>query len=121
MAWVGAGSHSGVGFGRALVAGLNAVPAALLLLGVGTLVHATLPRLAAAAIYALIGWAFLIQFVGSVVKMSHWVLDTSVFFHVAPAPATDPNWAGAAGLVGLGLACFLLGGYMFSRRDLASA
>ena len=121
-AWLGAASQqSGIAFGALLEAGINAVPPAILLLGVGTLVHAAVPRAAAAVTYGLIAWSFLIEFIGSVVKMSHWVLDTSVLFHVAPAPATSPHWVSAAMLVAIGAVAAGVGGGIFSRRDLMNA
>lgn len=121
-AWLGAATqHSGIAFGTLVEAGVNTVPPAVLLLGVGTLVHAGAPRLAGAVAYGLMAWSFLIEFIGSVVKMSHWVLDTSVLFHVAPAPATSPHWASAAVLVALGVLTAMAGGVLFNRRDLISA
>jgi ABC-2 type transport system permease protein len=49
------------------------------------------------------------------------LLDTSVFHHVTPAPAADPNWTAACWLTGLGLLGAVLGIAAFRRRDLASA
>ena len=121
FAWLAAAQGSGLRIGTMLAAGLNTVAPALFLLGVGTLVHATAPRMAAAFCYGLIGWAFLIEFLGSVVNFSHWVLDTSIFFHMAPAPAANPNWASAGALAGLGLLSALVAGIILSHRDLANA
>ncbi len=122
LAWVGAASqHSGVSFERLLEAGVNIVPPALFVLGVGTLVHGALPRGAAAVSYAVVAWSFLIELVGSVIKASHWLLDTSVLYHVAPAPAANPNWGSAAGLAAVGAGAAALGGYLFTRRDLVGA
>lgn len=121
-AWLGATSqHTGIGFATLIEAGINTVPPAVLLLGFGTLVHAAFPRAAGAATYGLIAWSFLVEFIGSVVKMSHWVLDTSVLFHVAPAPATTPHWISAAVLVALGAVAAGLAAVIFGRRDLISA
>jgi ABC-2 type transport system permease protein len=122
LAWVGAISQgTDVGFGGLVLAGLNAAPPALFVLGLGTLAHGVLPRLAAVAAYGLIAWSFLVELIGSVLNASQWLLDTSVLHHVAPAPATDPDWISAAGLVGLGLAAAIIGGLVFSRRDLVTA
>jgi ABC-2 type transport system permease protein len=84
-------------------------------------VHALVPRAAGAAVYGLIAWSFLIEFIGSVIKMNHWLLDTSVLFHVAPAPATTPHWLSAGVLVALGVIAAGVGAGIFSRRDLISA
>jgi ABC-2 type transport system permease protein len=53
--------------------------------------------------------------------MSHRLLDTSVFFHMAPTPAANPDWTSAAVLAGLGIAGTVLGGLSFQRRDLQNA
>jgi ABC-2 type transport system permease protein len=120
--WIGAASqHSGVGFGSLVQGGLNTVPPALFLLGAGTLVHGAAPRLVAPVTYGIIAWSFLIEFVGSVINMSHWVLDTSILYHLAPAPAAPPRLASAAAMVALGAAAALGGGALFRRRDLISA
>jgi ABC-2 type transport system permease protein len=120
--WIGAASqHSGVGFGRLVEGGLNAVPPAVFLLGFATLAHGALPRLVTPLTYGLIAWSFLIEFVGSVTNMSHWLLDTSLLYHLAPAPAAPPRWGSAAALVALGAAGALVGGTLFRRRDLVSA
>jgi ABC-2 type transport system permease protein len=122
LAWVGAASqHSGVGFTGLLEAGLNTVPPAVFLLGFGALIYALAPRIAGPAGYGLVAWSFLVEFVGSVVKTSHWLLDTSVLYHVAPAPATHPQWTSASVLVALGLVAAIAAAAVFSRRDLISA
>jgi ABC-2 type transport system permease protein len=120
--WAGAASqHSGLGFGPLLEAGVNTVPPALFLLGFGTLIYGVAPRLVTVVTYGLVAWSFLVEFIGSVVKFSHWVLDTSLFFHLAPAPAASPNWASAAALVALGILGAALGGAALRRRDLVGA
>lgn len=121
LTWVGAGRGGGTPFGSVVAAGLNTVPPALFLLGAGTLVHALAPRWTSAVTYGLIGWSFLVEFLGSVVKFSHWIMDTSLFFHMAPAPASSPNWSSAAGLIGLGCVAAIAAAAVFRRRDLAGA
>ena len=122
MAWVGAASqHSGVGFASLLAAGLNTVPPAVFVLGSGTLVLAVAPRLTSAAAYGLVAWSFLVELIGALVRTNRWILDTSVLYHVAPAPATNPHWGSAAVLVGLGVVAAAAGAAGFRRRDLANA
>jgi ABC-2 type transport system permease protein len=122
FAWVGAASqHSGVSFDSLCKAGINTVPPALFLLGLGVLVHATFPRAVSATTYGLVAWSVLVELIGSVVNLSHWMLDTSLLYHVAPAPATDPHWGSAAVLVGLGVVATLAANVIFSRRDLINA
>jgi ABC-2 type transport system permease protein len=118
-AWAGAASqHGGVAFGSLLAAGLNVVPPSLLLLGLGALALGVWPRRASAVVYGYLAWSFLIEFVGAVGHVSHWLLDTSVFFHMVPAPATSPDWTSAAVLAGLGVAGAVLGGFFLNRRDM---
>jgi polyether ionophore transport system permease protein len=119
-AWAGAAAqHGRVGFGSLVAAGLNIVPPALLLLGLGALMLGAWPRRTAAIVYAYLAWSFLVEFLGAIVHTSRWLLDSSVFFHMAPAPATNPDWASAATLACLAAGAALLGGAFFRRRDLA--
>ena len=121
-AWAGAASqHSGVGFGPLVTAGLNVVPPSLFLLGLGALVLGVWPRRTSAVVYGYLAWSFLIEFIGAVVHTSHWLLDTSVFFHMVPAPATSPDWASAAVIAGLGVAGAVVGGVFLNRRDVLGA
>jgi ABC-2 type transport system permease protein len=121
-AWAGAATqHSGVTFGSLVAAGLNVVPPALFLLGLGTLVYGGWPRLTSLAVYGYLAWSFLVELLGGVIHASHWLLDTSMLFHMVPAPAASPNWGSAAGLAGLGVACAFAGGVLLKRRDLMGA
>ncbi len=121
-AWAGAASqHSGVPIGSLLKAGLNIVPPGLFLLGLGALTVGAWPRRASAVVYGYLAWSFLVEFAGGVVHASHWLLDTSVFFHMVPAPAADPDWSSLAAITGAGLAGAVLGGVLFHRRDLKSS
>ncbi|SQE00525.1 putative exporter of polyketide antibiotics-like protein [Parafrankia sp. Ea1.12] len=121
-AWVGtAGQSDGIGAGDLVTAGVNIVPPGLFLLGLGTLVFGGWPRATRPVVYAYLTWAFLIEFSGGAVRLHHWLLDTSVFFDVSPAPAGPPDWSSAAVLSGLGIAGAVLGGFLFRRRDLRAA
>jgi ABC-2 type transport system permease protein len=122
LAWVGAASqHSGVSFGSLVEAGLNTVPPAVFLIGLGALVHAIAPRLVGVVVYGLVGWSFLVELTGSIVKMPRLLLDLSILYHVAPAPATNPHWGSAAVLVVLGLIGAVAAAVVFERRDLVNA
>lgn len=121
-AWVGAASqHGRVGLGSLLAAGINVVSPALLLLGFGALVIGVWPRRTSALVYGYLAWSFVIEFFGAAVHASHWLLDTSVFYHMVPAPATSPDWASAAAMAGLGVAGAVSGGIFLSRRDVLGA
>jgi ABC-2 type transport system permease protein len=74
------------------------------------------PRLTSAALYGYLAWPFLVEFAGGVIHTSHWLLDTSVFFHMVPAPAASADWPSAAVITGLGMLGAILGGFLLSRR-----
>ncbi|HUL84384.1 MAG TPA: hypothetical protein VLX89_02555 [Actinomycetota bacterium] len=119
-AWVGAVSqHSSLGLGRLLEAGVNVAPPAIFVLGVGAFVFGLWPRAAIGVTYAVIVWSFLVEILAALVNSNHWLLDTSPFLHVTPAPATAPDWTAGAWLAGLGLIAAVGGVLGFVRRDLA--
>ncbi len=104
--------------GDLAVAGVNALPAALLVLGAGTLLHGLVPRRAVTLTYAGVAFSFLLEIVGAAVELPEWVLVVSVFHHVAPVPAVDPDWPAALVLVAGGAAMAVLGGLALERRDI---
>lgn len=117
--WVGTRSQgSGVGFLASLEAGLNVVPPAVLVLGVGALALGARPRWTSAAGYVVLGWSALVELLGGFFSSSHWVLDSSLFHQMAAAPAVPPDWSTAAAMAGAGLAAMVLGGAALRRRDL---
>ena len=117
--WVGAASdHADVGLSSMLGAGLNVAVPALLLLGAGFLAFAAVPRLVSVVTYALLVWFFLVEIVGGVVKVNHWILDLSAFHQMAAAPATPVSWTANATMIALALAAAGLGVAVFRRRDL---
>jgi ABC-2 type transport system permease protein len=121
-AWVGATTqHASVGFADLALAGLNVAPPAVFVLGVGALVYGLWPRAAVAATYGLVIWSFLVETIASVVNAGQWLRDTSPLLHITPAPAADPDWVAAAGLVALGLLFAAAGVAAFARRDLQGA
>jgi ABC-2 type transport system permease protein len=120
--WVaGSAGDLGVGVGDLAAAGVNAIPAALFVLGAGTLVHGVAPRMAVAVTYTLVAASFLLEVVGAAVALPAWVLNMSVLHHVAPAPAVSPDWRSAAALVLLGVLLAAGGAAALSRRDVESA
>jgi ABC-2 type transport system permease protein len=121
-AWVGAVSqHAEVGFGELVGAGLNVVPPAVFVLGVGGLAFGIWPRGAIGVAYGLVVWSFLVEVVSAAFDSNHWLRDTSPLLHIAPVPAADPNWGAAVWLVGLGLLAAAVGIAAFGRRDLVGA
>jgi ABC-2 type transport system permease protein len=119
--WAAAASqHAGLTFHEMLLAGLNSAAPAALLLGMGVLVFGFAPRLTSVICWGLLAWAFLLDMLGSAIKVNHWVMDTSLLNHMALAPAVSPNWRICGTYLVIGCAAALLGGWRFTRRDLQS-
>ena len=70
--------------------------------------------------YGLLAWAFLVEMLGSAIKINHWVLDTSLLHHVALSPAVNPDWRIAGTYLAIGFVAAIVGGWRFTRRDLQS-
>jgi ABC-2 type transport system permease protein len=120
--WAGVASqHAGVGLLRLLAAGLNLVPPALAVLGLGTLAFGIAPRLAAPLVYAVVATSFILQLAGTLGATGRWLLDLSLFHHLAPVPAAGVRWSSAAVMVGIGLAGVAGGAVALRRRDLSGA
>ena len=118
-AWIGSALQgAGVSLASMLAAGLNLVPPAVFLLGIGTLVFGVKPRAVSAVVYGILAWSFLIEIVGGIIRANHWLLDTSVLHQMAAAPAVNPDWTANAILVALGIASAFVGGFGFLHRDL---
>lgn len=110
--------HLSVSFGKLFLAGVNAMTPALFALGLSVLAFGFVPRLTTLVAYGLIAWSFLINIISSGINLNHWIADTSVFNHLAFAPATNPKWAQAITLVALGTLFVLLGVWRFRHRDI---
>ncbi|NNN13429.1 MAG: ABC transporter permease subunit [Acidimicrobiaceae bacterium] len=117
--WIGAASqNAGISLGALILAGFNVVPPAIVLLGLGAMTYGLWPRKTGVVVYGYLAWSFLIEMAGGLRKVSHWLLNSSVFFHMTPAPATNPNWTSATIMIGLGAVGIFFGGFSFLRRDL---
>ncbi len=117
--WLAAATqHSGVSFTTLVGAGLNVIPPAVCVLGVGVLAMGVLPRATSFVVYGLVGWSLLVELVGGIGATDHWILDTSVFHQMASNPAVPPNWQANGVMVAIGAAGALAGGVAFNRRDL---
>ena len=120
--WLGASSeHAGTSFTNLLEAGVNLVPPAIMILGLGILVFGARPRATSTVVYGYLAWSLLLVVVGGIGAVNHWVLDTSVFHQMASAPAVPPRWEANGIMTGLGVAAAFLGGLFFRRRDLQGA
>ena len=120
--WAAAASqHAGLGLGQLLLASFNSAAPAALLLGFGVLTFGFVPRLTSSVCWGLLAWSFLLDMLGSAIKINHWVMDTSLLYHPALAPAVNPNWRIAGTYLAIGSAAALLGGWRFTQRDLQSS
>ncbi len=116
--WLGTISQNAqVGLATLLDAGLNVVPPAVCLLGIGVLAMGVWPRATSNAVYVVLGWSLLVELVGGVFTTSHWLADTSLFHQMAAAPAVRPDWTTGAVMVGIGAACAGVGALAFRLRD----
>lgn len=119
FAWIGATTqHAGLSLTMLLDAGVNIVPPAVAVLGVGVLAFGIRPRWTSVVVYGVLGWSLLLVIVGGIGAINHWVLDTSVFHHMASAPAVRPNWDANGIMTAVGLATAVVGVLAFGRRDL---
>ena len=117
--WLGTASgHTGIPLSTLIEAGINVVPPALLILGVGALAFGAWPRATSITVYGLIAWSIMVELIGGLSSASRWLLDTSVFHQMAPAPASTPNWTVGAVMIGIGAVAAILGAVAFQRRDL---
>ena len=116
-----ASQHTAFSAASLLAAGVNAAVPAVLVLGIGALLFGLWPRAATAGVYAVLAWSLLIELVGGIGAASHWLLDTSVFHHVASAPAVPVDWAADGWLTAAAAIAALIGAAAFVRRDLQGA
>jgi putative exporter of polyketide antibiotics len=79
-----------------LGAGLNVIPTALLVLGVGALTLSVYPRAAGRSVYFIVVWSLLADLMGSLVESLSWLDHLSLFHYMALAPAQDPDPAAIA-------------------------
>ncbi len=116
--WLGAKTQ-GVAPGlRTMVgAGLNVVPTALLVLGVGAVVVAVAPRAATRAVYGVVIWSLLIDLLGSMISSLTWLGHASLFHYMARVPAEDPDPATVAITLVAAAALCVLAMMVFERRD----
>ena len=113
--------HTAFSAASLLAAGVNAAVPAVFVLGIGALLFGLWPRVAAAGVYAVLAWSLLVELVGGIGAASHWLLDTSVFHHVASAPAVPVDWAADGWLSAAAGIAALVGAAAFARRDLQGA
>lgn len=117
----GAIGNAGVSPGMMLAAGANTLPAAILFLGLTTLIFGFRPRETTSGGIGLVVVSFLLATVGGGLSAPPWLLDLSVFHHIAIVPGDSINVAASIVMVGIGFGGAALGLEAFRRRDLAAA
>jgi ABC-2 type transport system permease protein len=120
--WAGAasaGTH--ISLPRLLEAGANALPTALLFLGIAALAYAVAPRSSTGIAYGLVTLAFLWHLVGSLLATPQWLLDVTPFAHVGLVPTQPFRTAAATLMIAIGAATALTAIAAFQRRDLVIA
>jgi ABC-2 type transport system permease protein len=122
VGWAATGiSGAPVALGDALLGGVNVLPVAWLVLGVGVAVLGLAPRLTAPLTYGLVTVAFLLDFVGPFLDLPAWLLDASPFRHLTAVPAVEMNVGAALVMLAVGVTAGVVGVLAFRRRDLKEA
>ena len=120
-AWLGAvAKGDSVAFWDAIGAGLNLVPLALAVLGLGTLVHGLWPRAVNSVVIVIVAGGYVWNLVAELVRAPAWVRDVSPFQHVAPFPATAARPVALIALALVGLVAVGVGAMLIDRRDVHS-
>lgn len=107
-----------VSAGTLIGGGFNYLGPVFVMLGMGALLIGLRPRIASSALYAWIAWSFIVEMIGSVVTLNHYIIDTSLVRHVSLVPGTAANWDVFAVLSAIGVATLTTGLLLFARRDI---
>ncbi|MEU9057979.1 ABC transporter permease [Streptomyces sp. NPDC048430] len=98
-------------------AALAYAPALWVTVGVTAVLFGWLPRAASAA-WAVPVYAFVVGYLGQLLRFPHWMNNVSPFGHVPQLPAAPMSWTPMAVLTLIAAALILLGLEGFRRRDL---
>jgi ABC-2 type transport system permease protein len=122
LCWIGvAGQRTGLSPLTLIAAGLNATMPGLFVLGAGALVFGVRPKLSVPVAYGVVAWSFLAFMLGSLIKGTTLVRDSSLLAHMELAPSANPDWATWALIVGTGGVAALVGVRRFATRDVEYA
>jgi len=100
---------------------LNVVPVSLLYGGLAVATFGAAPRATSYVVFGSVALSYVLQVVGGIADVPHWVLDLSPLWHVAPVPASGPNIGSTAVFCAVAALAGLAGFAAFGRRDVASA
>jgi ABC-2 type transport system permease protein len=119
--WVIAEGHGiSIDLGNFLLVSFALTGTVVFTLGVGTLLYGVWPRIAAASMYIILGWSFLIDLIESAVKLDDFVVKTSLFHYMSLSPNDAPDWKTFYWLLGLGIVMAIVGIFSFTKRDIIS-
>ncbi len=116
-----AAAGADLSFLRLIEAGLNTLPASLLVLGVGALLVAVAPRLGVGAAYGLVSLAFLWELAGGLLGVPGWLLGISPFHQIGLVPAASFRAGPALVMLAIGAAAAAAALTRFRGRDLVGA
>lgn len=119
--WLIANGHGiSIDLGNFLLVSIALTGTVVFTLGVGTLLYGLWPRIAAASMYIILGWSFLIDLISSAVKLDDFIVRTSLFHYMSLSPNDAPDWKTFSWLLGLGLVMAIVGIFSFTKRDIIS-
>lgn len=119
FAWAGARAAGvDIALPRMLEAGANAVPTAVLFLGIAALAFGVAPRASSGIAYGLVTLAFFWHLVGSLLAIPGWLLDLTPFAHIGLVPAEPFHAVAAIVMSGIGLLAGLTAVAALRHRDL---
>jgi ABC-2 type transport system permease protein len=122
LGWAGAAAGgAGIPLVQMLLGALNALPIAVLFLGIGTLAFGSIPRETTAISFGAVTLSFLLAIVGETLQAPGWVLDLSPFHHLAVVPGGSIGAGAALAMAAIGVAAAALGVLVFERRDVVGA
>jgi ABC-2 type transport system permease protein len=101
-------------------ASLSYLPALLVLGGFGFLLFGWLPRLAGAT-WAAAGLCFVLGWMGDLLSLPEWLLDSSPFAHIPLVPTVAYDATPLLAISGITVALLTAGLAGFTRRDIKSA
>jgi ABC-2 type transport system permease protein len=117
--WAGAAAQGvDLGFGTMVGAGLNVVPTALLVLAIGAVALAVMPRAAAPTVYAVVIGSLIIDLVSSLVSGLGWLEHLSLFHYMALAPSVAVDPTTILLTLAAALALSAVATILFTHRDL---
>ncbi len=114
----GISQHADISLYKLLLASINMIAAGFVIVGFGLAIYGLKPRLTAVVLYSFIGWAFIIEMLGSILNLNHYILDTSLLHHLPLAPAVSMKWSVIGVYICIGIVLGTIGFVGFSKRDI---